>query len=229
MNSLETVRKHFDRDAERFDAIYESRKPVWQRLRDRLRAVVVERFHLVCTLAPVPGKWSVLDIGCGSGRYGIALAKLGAARVVGVDVSPAMIELANAETKNANLPADFEFVTGDFLGYDTEERFEAVLAMGYFDYLENPVPHLAGMRKLCRGKIFASIPKRFEWRVPIRKLRFLVARGFVRFYSRRNVEDLIRDAGVPRDRAHLLELGRDWILIVNCASSKPNEPGTADM
>ena len=216
MNSLETVRRHFDRDAERFDAIYEREKPLLHRIVDRLRSVVVERFRLVCVLAPVPGKWSVLDIGCGPGRYGIALAKLGASRIVGVDVSPAMIELAKTETAREAAGTDCEFFTGDFLSFATDERFETILAMGYFDYLEDPVPHLARMRELCRGRIFASIPKRYEWRVPIRKLRFLLARGFVRFYSKAEAESLIREAGLARDRVHLIDLGRDWLLVANC-------------
>ena len=59
-----------------------------------------------------------------------------------------------------------------------------------------------------------TIPKRWEFRVPIRKLRFLIARGFVRFYSRREMLNLTRSAGVPPERLSLIDLGRDWVAII---------------
>jgi ubiquinone/menaquinone biosynthesis C-methylase UbiE len=81
MRSLDLVRDYFNREAARFDAIYDQRKPWTQRIVDRLfRGVVVERFRLICNLAPGSDAWSVLDVGCGSGRYAIALARAGARR-----------------------------------------------------------------------------------------------------------------------------------------------------
>ena len=72
MSSPDRVQQHFDKDAVRFDAIYEERKPFHQRIVDHLfRRVVVERFRLVCNLAPSRGEWSVLDIGCEGGRPGL--------------------------------------------------------------------------------------------------------------------------------------------------------------
>src|SRR5438477_13204006 len=110
MKSPELVRKYFDREAGRFDAIYEDRKPWHQRLVDRLfRRVVVERFRLVCNLAPLAGPWSALDVGCGSGRYAIAFARAGAVRVTGVDVSASMIHLAREEAVRSRVEDRCEF------------------------------------------------------------------------------------------------------------------------
>src|SRR5580765_7198594 len=126
MSSLDQVRKHFDRDAPRFDAIYERRKSWLDGIVDSLRSVVVRRFELVRALAPIPGRWTVLDVGAGTCRYGLALAPLGAAKVVSIDVSEGMIDLARAEIRRAGLEEKFELIVGDFLSYRTEERFEAV-------------------------------------------------------------------------------------------------------
>jgi len=216
MKSLERVREYFNREASRFDAIYEQDKPGSQQLVDRLfRSVVVERFHLICNLAPYQGSWSVLDVGCGSGRYSLALAREGASRVVGVDVAPSMIALAKQEADKAGFGAVCEFHTAPFLEFATDEQFDVVVATGYFDYLENPLPHLERMRDRCRGRMFFSIPKRWEWRVPIRKARFAFERGYVRFYSKPQLMALLAAARIPADRASVIDLGRDYIVVVN--------------
>lgn len=214
MTAPDLVRKYFDREAHRFDAIYETRKPVHQRAIDSLfRRVVLQRFQLIKNLAPMSGPWTVLDVGCGSGRYSIALAQAGAARVLGIDVSSAMIALARSEALRRNLAARCTFDTSSFTTFSTDERFDVVVATGYFDYVSDPEVHLAKMVARCRGRLFASIPKKWEYRVPVRKLRFALERGFVRFYSGADLDALIRSTGVDRDRVSVIDLGRDWIVV----------------
>lgn len=209
-----TVRDYFNQQAERFDAIYATEKPWLQRVVDRFRSVVVERLHLMCNLAPQTGPWTALDVGTGSGRYPIAFARAGATRVVGIDVAKAMTDLASAEAAKAGVARQCEWVTTPFLDFVSKERFDAVVAMGYFDYLDDPLPHLKRMLEFSRHQVFMSFPKRWEIRVPIRRLRFAWERGFVRFYSRAEVERLIAAAGVPRERCSILNFGRDWIAVV---------------
>jgi SAM-dependent methyltransferase len=209
-----TVRDYFNQQAERFDAIYATQKPFLQRLVDSFRSVVVERLHLMCNLAPQRGPWTALDVGTGSGRYPIAFARLGATRVVGVDVAKAMTDLAAEEATKAGVAGQCEWITAPFLEFESAEKFDAVVAMGYFDYLDEPLPHLKKMLVSSRHRIFMSFPKRWEIRVPVRKLRFAWERGFVRFYSRGEVERLIAAAGVPPERCSLVDFGRDWIAVV---------------
>ncbi len=214
MNSRELVRNYFDRAARRFDAIYEEQKPLGARIVDRLfRRVVVERFHLISVLAPAAPGFTVLDVGCGPGRYSVALAGAGAGRVVGVDVSASMIAIAREQAARAGCTDRCSFTISSFLEFPSEERFDAVVATGYFDYLEDPLPDLGKMVRACRGRIFATFPKRWELRVPIRKLRFLLAGGFVRFYGRGEVLGLFERAGVGVDRLALVDLGRDLLAV----------------
>jgi SAM-dependent methyltransferase len=214
MPSTDLVRRYFDREARRFDAIYEERKPLLGRLANALfRRVVVERFRLICNLAPYRGHWTVLDVGCGPGRYVVELARRGASRVVGIDVSAQMVELARAEVARAGVGERCEFLVGDFVQVPLAERFDVVVATGYFDYLANPLTHLRLMVEHCDGRLFASFPKRLEPRVPLRKLRFWLARGYVRFYGRGEVERLFEQAGVTRERLSLIDLGRDLIAV----------------
>lgn len=215
MKTTEVVRGYFDRESRRFDAIYESQKPVSQQVVDRIfRNVVVKRFELITNLAPMVGPWSVLDVGCGPGRYAIALAQAGAARVVGVDAAASMIAIAKSEAERLKVGARCSFITAGFTEFSTDEKFDVIVATGYFDYLPDPEVHLARMIARCRGRIFASIPKKWEFRVPIRKARFVYERGFVRFYSQSQLNTLIASTGIDRRRVSIIDLGRDWIVTI---------------
>jgi len=218
MRSLERVNSYFEREAERFAAIYERDKPVRQRLGDWLfRRVILERYSLVVNAIGAPGA-SVLDVGCGPGRYGIELARRGAGRCVGVDAAAAMVDIARHEAERAGVASRCEWTVSDFLSYQGGEQFDAVVAMGYFDYLEEPLPHLRKMIDHARGRVFASFPKRWTLRTGLRVVRFRLARGFVRFYSRREVLSLFREAGQIACLA-LVDLGRDYVAVYDAGAA----------
>lgn len=65
----------------------------------------------------------ILDLACGTGNLALALAKLDHT-VVGIDISPYMIEVAKA--KAAGL-AGVRFVVGNMAHFDIEEEFDCVL------------------------------------------------------------------------------------------------------
>ena len=102
MSSPTRVQRHFDDDSARFDAIYQGDKSAFESFIDtRIRGVVVDRLRRTRVLAPLPGSWSVLDVGCGSGRYGLALVADGATRAVGwrVTVGKARFALARSDVR----------------------------------------------------------------------------------------------------------------------------------
>src|SRR5438552_17997670 len=97
MRSLDLVNSYFNREAERFDAIYEADKPLHQRLGDTLfRRVILERYSLVVNAIGGPSS-SVLDVGCGPGRYGVELARRGRGGCVGMEVPTPMIGMGKTE------------------------------------------------------------------------------------------------------------------------------------
>lgn len=79
---------------------------------------------------------SVLDYGCGSGILAIAAARLGAGRIVGVDIDPAAVEAARENARRNG-------VTGDFFDAGTTLALQADLVVA--NILSNPLKVLAPM------------------------------------------------------------------------------------
>jgi ubiquinone/menaquinone biosynthesis C-methylase UbiE len=134
--------------AERFDALRFS-GPI-----GRLIADTQER-QIAAFLDPVAGL-SVLDVGTGTGRAAIALAKRGAI-VTGVDASAEM--LAVAERRAEEAAASVTFTRGDAHGLAFPDRsFDAVVCLRV---LMHTPDWRASLRELCRvsrGRVVFDYP-----------------------------------------------------------------------
>jgi toxoflavin synthase len=104
----------------------------------------VEEFTLHRLVGDVAGK-AVLDLACGEGFHTRRLKQRGAARVVGVDLSPQMVALARAEEQRH--PLGIEYVAGDAATFHPEEPFDVVVAAYLLNYART-AEELLGM---CRG------------------------------------------------------------------------------
>ena len=214
MSSDQQVKRHFHADARRFDAIYQEEKGPAARFIDNVwRGVVRRRLDLTLErLEPLAGK-TVLDVGCGSGRYCLAYAERGTARVVGVDFAQAMIDLAREYAQQLGVADRCEFIAGAFPEAVPDETYDASTAMGFFDYIEDPVPIVTRMRELTRQTMVMSFPKAREWRVPVRRLRFKMLRCPLFLYSEDRVKTILRDAGIQR--YDWLPLDRDYVVVAH--------------
>lgn len=212
MSTEQKVQLHFHKDARRFDAIYEAEKGPVTRFIDHVwRGVVRRRFTLTMEkLEPLKGK-TVLDVGCGSGRYCIAFAEHGAARVVGVDMAQGMIDLANDLARQAGVQDRCEYRVGAFPEVVPDGPFDASTAMGFFDYVDDPVRVLDQMRQKTRSTMVMSFPKSGEWRVPLRRVRFLMAGCPLFLYSEKRTREILAAAGIRS--YEWIPLDRDYIVV----------------
>jgi cyclopropane fatty-acyl-phospholipid synthase-like methyltransferase len=95
-----------------------------------------------------PGS-TVLDLGCGPGRYAIPLARLGF-QVVGVDRTRAFLDAAAERAAAAGV--EVELVPADMREFRRPEAFHAVLSMlTSFGYFEDPAEDLRVLRNALAG------------------------------------------------------------------------------
>jgi SAM-dependent methyltransferase len=187
------VREHFRRKAFSFDHLYDEEHAL-QRL---LRPGLFNRRELARGIARDYDAPSVLDVGGGSGRIGELVLKDGASRYLDVDLSDAMLDLAR--DRLARFGDKVELFQGDFLTTPLEGPFDVVLALGYFDYIEDAAAHTRRIGELCSGSAVASFP-RWTWtKGPVRKLRYEVINNCPIFdYDREGIRRLFDDAGFAK-------------------------------
>ena len=215
----EGVREYFSRAANDFDAIYEGKGSFRQWVDRHFRRDMYERYRLTFeTCGNVSGK-TILDIGCGSGRYSIEFAKRGASKVVGLDLASNMVKLADQYAEKDGLKDRCRFIGGDFLEINLNRNFDIALAIGVFDYISRPQPFLEKMRSMAKEWLIMSFPSKSPLRTPIRKARYWWKRCPVYFYDRRVIETLVAGLG----RYQILKIpgqGMDYFVSIQlCQTS----------
>jgi SAM-dependent methyltransferase len=95
---------------------------------------MVEAFTLMGLVGDPSGQ-SVVDLACGEGYYTRLLRRAGADRVVGVDLSQRMIELARAE--EVDHPLGIDYVAGDARELHLPGTFDLALAAYLLNYARN--------------------------------------------------------------------------------------------
>lgn len=142
---------------------------------------------------PVAGK-TVLDVGCGSGRYAIALADRGAV-ATGIDFAASMLSLAQQLAKAHGVSASCHWIQADFLEWGCSDRFDISLAIGFFDYIADPLPYLAKMHQLTNEKVIFSFPKPGGWRSTQRRIRYRILRCPLYFHTQESITRCLQAAG----------------------------------
>lgn len=93
-----------------------------------------------------------LDVGCGGGRYSMALAKLGAEYAVGIDISEEAIQDAGRRAADLEIDnVDFRVLSASKLPFG-DNSFDFIMFSGVLMHLANPVTVLNELTRVLRSK-----------------------------------------------------------------------------
>jgi len=209
LSTRDSVQRHFQKKAASFDDLYEDERFLQRLVRPGLFA----RRELARAVVASYDRPRVLDVGCGSGRFGEFALAAGASEYVGVDFAEPMLELARERLGALD---NVRLVLGDFLTSDLEGPFDVVVALGFFDYTDEPERYVRRTRELCAGSVVASFP-RWDWvKGPIRKLRYeIINRCPIFTYTDRELETIFGAAGFERIRI-FPRGGTGYLLRADC-------------
>lgn len=134
-----------------------SRKAAYDTIAERYRdnskqlpfRYAVERYTLFQLLGDLRGR-TVLDLACGEGFYTRQFKHAGAAQVTGVDISEAMIALAEAEEKLR--PVGCRYVCADAVTFTPTATVDIVTAVYLFNYARNR-EELESLCRACYGAL----------------------------------------------------------------------------
>ncbi|HXX27059.1 MAG TPA: class I SAM-dependent methyltransferase [Terriglobales bacterium] len=189
------IADYWNRIAPRFDAIYSGQKNHFARMGDRVfRRDMYQRFDWVMRKSGDVRGRTVCDVGCGSGRFVSALAQRGAT-VTGLDFAPAMLQLAKQLVEQDGVAARCDFVLTDILNWKTDRSFDEVIAIGFWDYVAEPLSRLKVIRQISRGVFLSAWPRAGTWRMVLRTVRLKLAGCPVYFWNEAEVRGLLAEAG----------------------------------
>lgn len=206
----------FDGYAADFDAIYGSDNGPVERIANRLfrRAMLVRYEKTLAGCQPAAG-CTVIDIGCGPGHYGVALARAGAEKVLGLDFAAGMLKIARERAEAQGVAQRCSFELGDFLNHPIPERFDYAIVMGFMDYVRDPRPVIDRVLTIVRRRAFFSFPKaggplawQRQWRYRNRCDLFL--------YRHEQIHGLLSQTGAPFS---IESIGRDFFVTLEPARS----------
>jgi 2-polyprenyl-3-methyl-5-hydroxy-6-metoxy-1,4-benzoquinol methylase len=207
----------FDSYAHDFSAIYGTSNSLKDRIINGLfrKSMMIRYRKTLEGCEPVEGK-RVLDIGCGPGHYGIALAKKGVKHVLGLDFAPAMIDLARENARAAGVEEICEFVCDDFISRSFDQKFDYSVLMGFMDYIADPASVIRKAVSITSSRVFFSFPADGGFLAWQRKLRYR-RRCDLYLYSEAGLHRLFQDAGASEVRIERIE--RDFF--VTAAMDRP--------
>ncbi|HTP39100.1 MAG TPA: bifunctional 2-polyprenyl-6-hydroxyphenol methylase/3-demethylubiquinol 3-O-methyltransferase UbiG [Steroidobacteraceae bacterium] len=117
------------------------------------------RCGYVASRSPLAGA-ALLDVGCGGGLLAEAMAARGA-RVTGIDLAPAMIEVARLHALEGSLDIDYRLQSAEALAAEAkapEQGFEVITCMEMLEHVPDPAALIGTLARLLRpgGQLFVS-------------------------------------------------------------------------
>ncbi len=202
------VSSHFENMAGIFDSIYrgEQESLLYKIVDILFRKYILEsRLKIILDFAGnVKGK-EILDIGCGSGRYDILLAKGGPKSVLGLDMSSLMIDMAEKLVKINNVSDICKFEKIEFIQKKFYSKFDIVIAAGVFDYVADPKAFLLKVKSVLKEKAVFSFPVKWSIFTPLGMVWLHKKDCPSYYYSKKDIRKLVDSCGLKINSMRKIE------------------------
>jgi ubiquinone/menaquinone biosynthesis C-methylase UbiE len=154
---------------------------------------------IIDDLQPYLGTSRVLDVGCATGRLLEALAKHGASHLCGVDIAPRILQKADEKLRPLGVRYDLRVADVEDALPWPDSFFGAAVLSAVIHHFFRPRDALAEIRRVLEpgGRLYVAEPKfpgGFR-HVLNGYLRFFSHDGDCRFYSAKQLSDLITSSG----------------------------------
>jgi SAM-dependent methyltransferase len=220
-NDRSKVSKFFHGYAGDFDAIYghtDKRNALGRWIDTHLRAVMRLRFEETLKHTAKKEIRSILDVGCGPGRYSTEFLKQGK-DVVALDIAEGMLALARKSAGAMEHNGSISFIKADYLENNFPEKIDAACLMGFFDYIRDPVTLMKKLKKEISKEIYASFPKNSGLLALIRRMRYRLRNCPLFLYSRYEIEKILDESGLAGQYT-IQDFGRDYYVKIVLLSSE---------
>ena len=161
--------------------MFDRAAPTYDRMGEAYHAYFAGR---LLDLASLPRDAHLLDVACGRGAVLIAAAARGIGRLTGIDVSPTMIDLAEADLREAGIAdVDLRVMDAEQLEFP-DARFDVLTAAFALFFLPDPARAAAEFQRMLRPGGVVAVS---TWGNEDERWSF--------------EDDLLANAGSPRRRA----------------------------
>jgi len=153
---------------------------------------------------PVDGR-TVMEVGAGSGRDILELARAGAIGVV-LDYSPASLELVRRQSRESGVPV--HLVRADALALPFRDgTFDVVFHQGLLEHFRDPMPLLRENTRVTKGggRVVVDVPQTFHLYTLMKQSLIAMNRWFAGWetqFTPAGLERLVRAAGLRVERTY---------------------------